>query len=116
MAAELQHLVEEQHAVVREAHSPGRGCDPPPTSAAFSNRVMRRAERPPRLQPIARPEQPGDRMDRTSPPALRRTTAAARRRPPALAIIVLPAPRTDQQQVVPAGGGDFEADEPGAGP
>ena len=31
--AELRHLVEEQHAVVREVISPGRGMLPPPTSA-----------------------------------------------------------------------------------
>ena len=64
MAAELQHLVEKEDAVVREAHFAG----PRLRAAAHERRVrdgvMRRAERPRRLQSSAGAQESGDRMDR----------------------------------------------------
>ena len=76
-AAELEHLVEEQHAVVREADLAGTRLRPAADERRVGDRVMRRAKRPLGEQAAAGRQQTGHRVDRRRLRALRRTSAAA---------------------------------------
>ena len=105
---ELRHLVEEEHAVVRE-----RDLTRARDGAAADERdvrhgVMRRAERPFTEQANARRQRAGDRVDRR---ALQRLVEGERRKdrpqPPRHHRLAR-ARRPGQQQVVTAGSGDLE--------
>jgi hypothetical protein len=60
--AELEHLVEKEHAVVREAHFAGTRLRSAADERRVRDGVMRRAERTHRQQPVAGAQQAGDRM------------------------------------------------------
>ena len=107
-AIELRHLVEEEHAVVRERDLAG-----PRDRAAADERdvrdgVMRRAKRPLAEQAHAGRQRAGDRMDRR---ALQRFVERQRRQDrsqPPRQHRLAGAGRARQQQVVAAGRRDFE--------
>ena len=106
-AVELRQLVEEQHALMRQADLAGPRAQAAADQRRQRGRMMRVAERPLAQQPAA--AQPaGDRMDHADFERLgrfeRRQDAGQPRRQHRLA----GAGRADHQQIVPAGGGDFE--------
>ena len=108
VAAELEHLVEEQHAVMREADLAGTRLRSAADQRGVRDRVMRRAKRALGDQPRARRQQADDRVDRRDVERLverqRRQDARHASRHHRLA----GARRSDEQQVVTAGRGDLE--------
>src|SRR6266545_6246199 len=60
---ELRELVEEEHAVVREARLPGSRPGPAADDRRRRGAVVRRPERRPRHEWMPRLEQPGHRVD-----------------------------------------------------
>ncbi len=107
-AIELRHLVQEQHAVVRERDLPGAWNRPAADERHVGDGVVWRAERPRGEQ--ARPcgQRSGHRMDRRAfQRFLERERRQNARQPPGQHR--LPgAGRAGQEQVVTAGGRDFE--------
>src|SRR5262249_44242243 len=63
VAPELRKLVEEEHAVVREAHLAGARRFAAADEPGFADGVMRRAVRPPRDDALVRLDEAGDAVD-----------------------------------------------------
>ena len=90
--AELRHLVEKQHAVMREADLAGPRVLPAADERHVRDRVVRRAKRTLRDEAVSGRQQSGDRVNRRD---LERLVEDQRRQDPRrrrLAIIVLPDP------------------------
>ena len=108
MAAELEHFVEEQHSVVREADF----ARPRIRSAADERRVgdcvVRRAKRTDGQQPCAWAEEAGDRVNRRRLERFRERQRRQDPRDPTRHHRLACAGRTDQQQIVSARGRDLE--------
>ncbi len=106
--AELGQLVQKQHAAVREADFARPRIRPAPDQPGVGDRVMRRAERPPRHERLAERQRPRDRMDLGGFERLIQTHLGEGRRQ-APGKHRLPAPwRPHHQDVVSAGGRDLE--------
>ena len=108
MAGEFQHLVEKEHAVVREAHFAGPRIRSPADERRVGDRVMRRAKRTVPQQAGAGAEQSGDRVDRRRFESLRERQWRQNPGNPSCHHRLAGAGRTDEQQVVAAGGGHLE--------
>jgi hypothetical protein len=108
MTAELEHLVEEQDAVVGEADLARTRLRPAADQRGIRDGVMRRAKRPVGEQAGARRQQADDRVDRRD---FERLVEGERRQDSRHAPghhRLAGAWRSDQQQVVSTGGRDLE--------
>ena len=108
MPAELEHLVEKQHPVVRQADLAWTRLRTAADQRGIRDGVVRRPERPVGQQAAAGRQQPDDGVHRRH---LERLVERQRRqdpRHPPRHHRLARARRTDQQQVVPAGGRDFK--------
>jgi hypothetical protein len=80
----------------------------PPSKPGVARRVMRRAERPPRHQRLARRQQPDDAVNLRRLQRLVQSQRRQNRRQPLGEHGFAGAGRADEQRVVSAGGGDFQ--------
>ena len=108
VAAELRHLVEKEHAVVREADLAWARMLAAADERDVRDRVMRRAERPLGQQPRAGRQESGDRVDRRRLERLLERQRRQDRRDSPRHHRLARAGRADHQHVVAARGGDLE--------
>ena len=106
--AELRHLVEEEHAVMREADFPGPRMRSAADQRDVRYGVMRRAERPLGQAAASRAEQARHRVDRRRLERLVEGQRRQDRRHAPRHHRLAGAGRADEQHVVPAGGRDLE--------